>query len=98
MTNPLLDTLALPRFAEITADMIAPALDVALAEHDAAVAAIKADKPTDFAAAWLPYEHANTRIEALWSAVLHLHGVTDTPEIPSTCRFSSSHASNIAES
>ena len=81
MTNPLLDTLALPRFAEITADMIAPALDVALAEHDAAVAAIKADKPTDFAAAWLPYEHANTRIEALWSAVLHLHGVTDTPEI-----------------
>ena len=41
-TNPLLDTDALPRFAEITPDMIAPALDVALAEHHATVAAIKA--------------------------------------------------------
>lgn len=81
MTNPLLDTQALPRFAEIRADMIAPALDVALAEHDATVAAIKAAKPTDFAAAWLPYERANTRIEALWAAVSHLHGVADTPEI-----------------
>ena len=33
-TNPLLDPEALPRFAEITPDMIAPALDVALAVHD----------------------------------------------------------------
>ena len=80
-TNPLLDTEALPRFAEITPDMIAPALDVALADHQATVAAIKADRPTDFAAVWLPYERASTRIDAIWSAVSHLHGVADTPEI-----------------
>ena len=80
-TNPLLDTDALPRFAEITPEMIAPALDVALAEHQATVAAIKAAKPTDFASVWLPYERANTRIDAIWSAVSHLHGVADTPDI-----------------
>jgi oligopeptidase A len=80
-TNPLLDTEALPRFAEITPDMIAPALDVALADHQATVAAIKADRPIDFAAVWLPYERANTRIDAIWSAVSHLHGVADTPDI-----------------
>ena len=79
-TNPLLVTGALPRVAEITPEMFAPALDVALSEHQATVAAIKAAKPTDFASVWLPYERANTRIDAIWSAVSHLHGVADTPD------------------
>jgi oligopeptidase A len=81
MTNPLLDPLALPRFAEITPDLIAAALEVRIAEHDATVAALTAERPTDFASAWLPYERAETALNAIWSTVSHLHGVADTPEL-----------------
>jgi oligopeptidase A len=80
-TNPLLDLLALPRFAEITPDQIAPALDAAIADHEAVVAALTAERPSDFASAWLPYERAETALAAIWSAVSHLHGVADTPEL-----------------
>ena len=55
-TNPLLDTRALPRFAEITADHIAPALDDALARHAATIETLVRDKPVTFADAWLPFE------------------------------------------
>ena len=44
-TNPLLDTRALPRFAEITADHIAPALDEALTRHAATIEALVRDTP-----------------------------------------------------
>ncbi|WP_277982588.1 M3 family metallopeptidase [Sphingomonas faeni] len=80
-TNPLLDTLSLPRFAELSPDQIAPALDEAIARHEAMVEALTTTRPTDFAGAWLPYERANTEIGAIWSAVSHLHGVADTPEL-----------------
>ena len=80
-TNPLLDTLSLPRFAELSPDQIAPALDEAIARHEAMVEALTTARPTDFARAWLPYERANTEIGAIWSAVSHLHGVADTPEL-----------------
>jgi oligopeptidase A len=80
-TNPLLDTLSLPRFADLAPDQIAPALDEAIARHEAMVEALTTARPTDFAGAWLPYERANTEIGAIWSAVSHLHGVADTPEL-----------------
>jgi oligopeptidase A len=67
-TNPLLDTLSLPRFAELSPDQIAPALDEAIARHEAMVEALTTARPTDFAGAWLPYERANTEIGAIWSA------------------------------
>ncbi|MCU6453182.1 M3 family metallopeptidase [Sphingomonas sp. A2-49] len=80
-TNPLLDTLALPRFAEITPALIAPALDAAIADHAATVAAITTARPTTFAEAWLPLERANVALDAIWSAVSHLHAVADTPAL-----------------
>lgn len=80
-TNPLLDALGLPRFAEFTPDQIAPALDAALADHEATIAKLTAERPTDFAAAWLPYERAENTLAAIWSTVSHLHGVADTPEL-----------------
>ncbi|WP_333999498.1 M3 family metallopeptidase [Sphingomonas aurantiaca] len=80
-TNPLLDTLSLPRFADLAPAQIAPALDEAIARHEAMVEALTTARPTDFAGAWLPYERANTEIGAIWSAVSHLHGVADTPEL-----------------
>lgn len=81
MTNPLLDTLALPRFDEIRPDQIAPALDRLLADHRAVVTHIVESRPTDFAEAWMPLERADTAIGALWSAVSHLKAVADTAEL-----------------
>lgn len=81
MNNPLLDTFALPRFTEVTPNAIAPALDAAIAEHEAIVARITASRPTSFAEVWLPLERANTALDAIWSVVSHLHGVADTPEL-----------------
>lgn len=79
--NPLLDTLALPRFSEITVDQIAPALDVALARHAQMVETLVTQRPTSFAEAWLPYERAEAELGAIWAAVSHLHSVADTPEL-----------------
>jgi oligopeptidase A len=81
MTDTLFDPQSLPRFTEITPEEIAPALDRAIADHEATVAAIVAARPTDFASAWLPLERADAAIGAIWSAVSHLHGVADTPEL-----------------
>ncbi|RZF65420.1 M3 family peptidase [Sphingomonas populi] len=81
MTNPLLDTLELPRFGDILPDQIAPALDKVLGDHRAVVERIVATQPRSFAEAWLPLERADTAITAVWSAVSHLHGVADTPEL-----------------
>lgn len=81
MTNPLLDIMALPHFGAITPDHIAPALDRVIADHEAAVTAITQARPADFAQAWLPLERAKVAIDAVWSAVSHLKGVADTPEL-----------------
>nr|WP_322964415.1 M3 family metallopeptidase [Sphingomonas sp. SGZ-02] len=83
MTNPLLDTLALPHFGDIRPDQIAPALDQVLADHRAVVARIVEARPTDFAEAWMPLERADTAIAGVWSAVSHLQAVADTPELRS---------------
>ena len=80
-TDTLLDPLALPDFAALTPEAIAAALDAAIARHADAVATVTRDRPTTFADAWLPLERAEAGIDALWSAVSHLHGVADTPEL-----------------
>lgn len=80
-TNPLLDTRALPRFAEITAAHIGPALDDALARHAATIETLVRDKPVAFADAWLPLERAEAELGAIWAAVSHLHSVADSPEL-----------------
>ncbi|MCP3734621.1 M3 family metallopeptidase [Sphingomonas sp. RP10(2022)] len=77
----LLDPLALPPFPDIVPDAILPALDRAIAEHEAVIATLTAERPGTFVDAWLPYERANTALMALWSAVSHLHAVADTPEL-----------------
>ncbi|WP_183985124.1 M3 family metallopeptidase [Sphingomonas jinjuensis] len=71
----------LPPFEALTPEAILPALDRALADQDAVVEALVAAKPTTFEEAWMPLERAGNAIDALWSAVSHLHGVADTPEL-----------------
>ncbi|MDO7837067.1 M3 family metallopeptidase [Sphingobium sp. HBC34] len=74
----------LPPFDVLTPDAILPALDRALADQDAMVARLVAERPTTFEAAWMPLERSGNAIDALWSAVSHLHGVADTPELRAT--------------
>lgn len=81
MARSLLDPLALPDYAALTSEAIASALETALADMQAAVARIVADKPDDFDSAWLPLEAADTALDALWSAVSHLKSVANTPEL-----------------
>lgn len=77
----LADPLALPPFPDLTPDRIVPAVRAAIAQGEAVVARLVAERPATFAEAWLPYERAETATDALWSAVSHLHGVADTPEL-----------------
>lgn len=78
---PLSNTLKLPCFGDITPDAIVHALDAAIGNHEATVAALTTTRPSDFASVWMPYERANNALDAIWSAVSHLHGVADTPEL-----------------
>ena len=71
---------ALPDFAAITPETIAPTLDALLAERDAVAEAAKAAEPS-FAATWLPVERADVALDNFWSSVWHLHAVADTPEL-----------------
>ncbi|WP_242414287.1 M3 family metallopeptidase [Sphingomonas panni] len=71
---------ALPDFAAITPETIAPTLDALLAERDAAAETVKAADPS-FAATWLPVERADVALDNFWSSVWHLHAVADTPEL-----------------
>lgn len=81
MTVDLSDATVLPPFPAIVPDVITPALNAALADHEAVVARLTATRPTQFADAWLPFERSNVAVTALWSAVSHLQTVADTPEL-----------------
>ncbi|XJJ69297.1 M3 family metallopeptidase [Novosphingobium sp. BL-8A] len=81
MTSSLLDPLSLPDYAALTPEAIGKALDQSLADMQAVVARIVAEKPRDFDTAWLPLEQADTAMDALWSAVSHLKSVANTPEL-----------------
>ena len=77
----LCSPVQLPPFDTLTPDLILPALDRAIAEQDAAVARLTAERPTTFDAAWTPLERAALGIDALWLTVSHLHRVADTPAL-----------------
>ncbi len=81
--NPLLKTLELPCFDDIRADQIESALDQVITDHQAVVRTLVEARPLSFAEAWMPLERADTAIAGVWSAVSHLHGVADTPELRS---------------
>lgn len=75
---PFGDPTALPPFGTVAPDRIVAELEDAIAEKANLVAAMVADRPTSFADLWLPLEHADNRIEAIWSAMSHLHAVSDS--------------------
>jgi oligopeptidase A len=81
-TNPLLDFSGLPRFAEIKAGHVGPAVDQLLVESRAVLDSIAAD---DIPATWdafvRPLEDSTERLSRAWGQVEHLHAVLDSPEL-----------------
>ena len=82
--NPLLDFTGLPRFAAITTEHIAPAVDELLAQNRALVDRLtRPETPATWDDFVAPLEDANERLERSWGVVGHLHGVLDSPELRS---------------
>ena len=80
--NPLLDTTALPRFAEIAPEHITPAIDELLAAADAALDQATSDAvAADYDALSAVLDVATERLGQAWGAVGHLNAVADTPEL-----------------
>ncbi len=78
--NPLLDFSGLPRFSDLKAEHVSPAVDQLLAEGRATVAAV-----THAGATWdafvAPLDDTNERIGRAWGQVSHLHAVLDSPAL-----------------
>jgi oligopeptidase A len=82
MTNPLLDTTGLPRFAQIKPEHVTPAITQLLAEADAALErATSAEVPADYDAMSAVLDVATERLHGAWGAVAHLSHVADNPEL-----------------
>ena len=82
MTNPLLDTTGLPRFAEIRPEHVASAIDELLAAADAALERATSDAvPADYDALSAVLDVATERLGHAWGAVEHLNAVADTPAL-----------------
>src|SRR5690606_9639244 len=83
--NPLLNTNALPDFARIEPQHVAPAIDFLLAENRRAIADLLGQmQPRGVVApSWstlnAPLEEIDNRLDNAWSPVGHLNGVTNTP-------------------
>ena len=81
-TNPLLSTAALPAFAHIRPEHIAPAMTALLAEAQAALATATAEAtPADFDALSRTLSVATERLSVAWGAAGHLNAVANTPEL-----------------
>ena len=90
MKNPLLAHPDLAAFDEIRPGHVTPAMDVLLAEADAALErAVGPDVPPDFDAMSAIFTVATERLSRAWRAVEHLTGVADTPELRAV------HAENL---
>ena len=78
-TNPLLNTAGLPRFDAIRPDHITPAMDVLLAEADAALLRATSDAvPAEYDALSAVLDVATERLGCAWGAVGHLNAVADS--------------------
>ncbi|TDN69545.1 M3 family metallopeptidase [Paraburkholderia sp. BL10I2N1] len=103
--NPLLDFTDLPRFGEIRPEHVTPALDVLLANANAAVERASAPvTPASWADVVEPVERATEPLSRAWGVVGHLNAVADTPELraaygenlPRVTEFWSSVGQNLA--
>nr|KAJ9611063.1 hypothetical protein H2204_015237 [Knufia peltigerae] len=104
VANPLLDFSGLPRFEAIRPEHVAPALDVLLAQAEAAVSAAEQVQPVTWQTFVIPLDDATERLWRAWGLVGHLQGVVNTPELreaynsnlPRVTRFASVLDQNLA--
>jgi oligopeptidase A len=81
-TNPLLSASGLPLFDQIQPEHVTPAVDVLLADAEAALAKVTGpDVPPDYDALSLLLDVSTERLGRAWGAVGHLNSVADTPEL-----------------
>jgi len=81
-TNPLLESTGLPLFDQIRPEHVTPALDVLLADAEAALEKVTGpDVPADYDALSLLLDVSTERLGRAWGAVGHLNSVADTPEL-----------------
>ncbi len=82
MNNPLLDFSALPRFASVRAEHVAPAIDQLIADGRATVERLAA---LDVAPTWEnfvePLDEVNEKLARAWVQVSHLNAVVNTPQL-----------------
>ena len=81
-SNPLLDFSDLPLFGLIRPEHVGPAVDVLMAQANAALEAVTSP---DFPASWTDIagtlDVATEKLSRAWGAVSHLNSVADTPEM-----------------
>jgi oligopeptidase A len=80
--NPLLDFSGLPRFTEVKAEHVTPAIEALLATNRALVEKLSADMGASSWATFVaPLEDANEHLSRAWSQVSHLNAVVNSPEL-----------------
>lgn len=80
--NPLLDFSALPRFSEITADQVSPAVDQLLQEARDTITRLTETSGTPGWESFVePLSDVTERLSRCWSVVGHLNAVMNTPQI-----------------
>lgn len=80
--NPLLDFSDLPRFADIRAEHVGPAIAALLEENRAVIAGLEKNTgPVTWDQFVEPLENATEKLGRAWSIVGHLNAVVDTPEM-----------------
>ncbi len=81
MSNPLLDTSSLPRFAEIEPEHVLPALEHLIAAHRSRLHQLLDNTAEpDFDSLVAPLEDMEHELSRVWSPVSHLQGVLGSPE------------------
>jgi oligopeptidase A len=81
MSNPLLDTNALPRFDDLKPEHVKPALEELIAAHRRKLADLLSDPAArDFASLVAPLEEMSHELSRVWSPVSHLQSVLEDPK------------------
>ena len=82
MHNPLLEVSGLPKFSEIRAAHVEPALRTTLEQNRADLESIlSANGEPSFSDSILPLEELRDRLHRTWAPVSHLHGVLTSNEL-----------------
>ncbi|WP_407353838.1 M3 family metallopeptidase [Luteimonas sp. R10] len=103
MTNPLLDFSDTPRFDAVRPEHVTPAMDVLLAEAEAAVKAAETVAPVAWETFIVPLEDATERLARAWGQVQHLQAVLHSgplreaynANLPRVTRFYSALGQNL---